>query len=198
MPEIGKALKHLRQILSIEAGQKQLTESLRLSHLDILHFFLEEGCSPGAGDIPIDLTWLDTLQRLESVGLIVLEADQIMTAYPFSAIDRGFNVTPVYGQTQAVCAFDALAVSSIFRVATRIDAICRLSNQAITMEQEYETLESAGTVFAAIDWSATDHSQSCSASPCTEMLFIGSPDLANDWQSENSSQRQLFKTVRSL
>ena len=192
MADIEMALQQLRSILPLAEGQDQLCEALRLTHLNILHFFLEQGHAPAHGDIPGELEWPAALQQLEAGGLIVLDTGSISTAYPFSAMDRGYHVTSAYGQVEAVCAFDALAISSMFRLPTRIDATCRLSGKAITIQQQGKKLETDGTVIAAIDWSAADNSQSCSASLCTEMLFIGNETLASEWHAEHSGRRQLF------
>ena len=192
MVDIAMALKQLRTILPLAAGQNQLCAARRFTHLDILHFFLKQGRAPTHDDIPSELEWIAALQQLEAAGLIVLDSGSISIAYPFSAGDRGYHVTSVHGQVEAVCAFDALAISSMFRLPTRIDATCRLSEKAITIQQDGKKLETDSTVIAAIDWSAADNSQSCSASLCTEMLFIGNQVLADKWQAEHPAQRQLF------
>ena len=192
MVDIAMALQQLRSILPLAAGQDQLCAALRFTHLNILHFFLEQGRAPAHGDIADELEWPAALRQLEAVGLIVLDTGCISTAYPFSAGDRGYHVTSVYGEVEAVCAFDALAISSMFKLPTRIDATCRLSEKAITIQQDGKKLETDSTVIAAIDWSAADNSQSCSASLCTEMLFIGNQVLADKWQAEHPAQRQLF------
>jgi hypothetical protein len=189
---IETSLKQLRDILPIENRQKQLTKALRLTHRLVMHFFFEEGCAPVSGDIPTDLSWQETITQLESAGLIALDRGNIVTAYPFSSVDRGYQITSRYGQTEAVCAFDALAISSMFKVLIRIDTFCRLSNQDITIHQDHDNIESNGTVIAAIDWSAVDSNQSCSASLCSEMLFIGNRELANEWQAIDRSQRDIF------
>jgi len=192
MPDIETALQRLRAILPLEAGQNQLPESLRLTHLLILRFFLEEGCAPTSGDITGDLEWSATLQQLETAGLIVLDAGCIAIAYPFSAGDRGYRVTSAYGRVEAVCAFDALAIGSMFSLPTRIDSHCQLSGEAITIQQNGQDFETELNVIAAIDWSAADSGKSCAASLCTEMLFIGNQSLADAWRAESSSQRELF------
>ena len=192
MVDIAMALKQLRSILPLAAGQNQLCAARRFTHLNILHFFLKQGRAPTHDDIPSELEWIAALQQLEAAGLIVLDSGSISIAYPFSAGDRGYHVTSVHGQVEAVCAFDALAISSMFKLPTRIDATCRLSEKAITIQQDGKKLETDSTVIAAIDWSAADNSQSCSASLCTEMLFIGNQVLADKWQAEHPAQRQLF------
>ena len=192
MADIETALQQLRTILPLAAGQNQLSQALRLTHLNILRFFLEQGRAPTKGDIPSGLEWSATLQQLEAVRLIVLANGSISTAYPFSAQNRGYHITTTFGPAEAVCAFDALAISSMFSLPTRIDATCRLSGKAITIQQQGSELETDDTVIAAIDWSAANDGQSCSASLCTEMLLIANEALADKWQAEQTTQRQLF------
>jgi len=192
VPDIEIALKRLRAILPLEAGQNQLSEPLRRAHRLILRFFLEKGCAPTRGDIPGDLEWSATVQPLATAGLIELDAGRIVAAYPFSAEARGYRVTSVYGQAEAVCAFDALAIGAMFSLPTRIDATCRASGEAISIQHNGDEFETARTVIAAIDWSAADSNQCCAASLCTEMLFIGNKSLACEWQAERPSQRELF------
>jgi len=192
IPDIEMALQRLRAILPIEAGQRQLCRSLRSTHQLLLCFFLEQGRAPVAGDLPGERNWPETLRRLDAAGLIVLDAGGIDSAYPFSARDRGYHVTSAYCQTEAVCAFDALAISSMFRLPTRIDATCRLGGEPIRIRQNGNELEADRNIVAAIDWSAADGDKSCAASLCTEMLFIGDESRATAWQAEQPSQRQLF------
>jgi hypothetical protein len=192
VPDIEMALRRLRALLPLEAGYIQLSAALRLSHLAILRFFLENGSAPTRGDIASDLQWPATLQALETAGLIVLDAGRIVAAYPFAAEDRGYQVTSEYGRAEAVCAFDALAIGSMFKLPTRIAATCRCSGAAITIQQVGDQFETERAVIAAIDWSAADSNKSCAASLCTEMMFIGDKPLADEWQARHRSQRELF------
>ena len=192
MPDIEQALQRLRALLPLAAGHIQLSAALHLVHLAILRFFLENGSAPIRGDIAGDMEWSETLHELETAGLIVLDAGCIVAAYPFAAEDRGYHVTSAYGQAEAVCAFDAMAIGSMFSLPTRIDATCRCSGAAITIQQVGDQFDTERAVIAAIDWSAADGSKSCAASLCTEMRFIGDQSLAVEWQAERRSQRELF------
>ena len=80
----------------------------------------------------------------------------------------------------------------MFRLPTRIDALCQLDGEPICIQQNGADLQADRSVFAAIDWSAADRDKSCAASLCTEMLFIGNESRAAAWQAEQPSQRQLF------
>lgn len=192
MSDIEIALTKLRTILPLEVAQLQLSEPLRRAHRSILCYFLESGRAPRAGEAQRDLDWFETLQQLETSGLIVLDSDSIVAAYPFSAVDRGFHVISTHGQVQAICAFDALAISPMFKLPTRIDASCRISGKAISILQDGDTLKTRQMVLGAIDWSAADNSRSCATSLCSEMIFIEGEKQAFDWLAENPEQRMLF------
>jgi hypothetical protein len=94
-----------------------------------------------------------------------------------------------------MCAFDALAVSSMFSMPTLIESSCRLSGQAIMIEQDRADIRvnaPAEPVFAAIGWNAAAGASSCSATLCTEMIFIAGEERAATWCSEDSDNRELF------
>lgn len=123
------------------------------------------------------------------------DAGAITGAYPFVNEAREFRVITSYGPANAMCAFDAFAVSSMFALPTLIESSCRLSGQAILIEQdgtEIRVVEPAEPVFAAIDWNAAAGASSCSATLCTAMIFITGEERAQNWRSEDSDNRELF------
>jgi hypothetical protein len=108
---------------------------------------------------------------------------------------REFRVVSDYGKANAMCAFDALAISSMFALPTRIDSRCRISGCHIVIEQNDASLrviEPDTAVFGAIDWDARDSAQSCSVSLCTEMMFIAGGDNADTWRDLKPAGRELF------
>lgn len=118
----------------------------------------------------------------------------ITGAYPFVDAARGFRVSTDYGPVESMCAFDALAVSSMFGLPTRIESRCRLSGQAILIEQDradINVIEPAGMVFAAIDWQAAVGAGSCSETLCLEMMFIAGARAATDWCADKA-EREIF------
>jgi hypothetical protein len=194
--KVDSAVQRLEQILPIRQKQTRLAEPLRQLHQKILRYYLEHGSAPQAADLGNPDDWQDAIVRLAADGIIVLnDSGDIAGAYPFSSEERDFRVTTQYGTVQAMCAFDALAVSSMFAVPTRIDAHCRLSARDIRIEQEggdIRLCEPDEPVLAAIDWNAGAEAGSCSATLCCEMFFAAGERPAQEWRDESPANRELF------
>ena len=194
--KIDNAIKRLEQNLPLRYNQVRLPQDLRRLHQSILWFSLKNGRAPRADDFPELDQWADALARLVEQKIILLDASGVITgAYPFVDQPRGFSVTSKYGAVQAMCAFDALAVSGMFAIQTQIDSHCRRSHCKIIIKQNAASLQVVTPdteVFAAIDWNARDSGSTCAESLCTEMMFIAGGDEAAFWQAENQSGRELF------
>lgn len=194
--KIDNAVKRLEQNLPLRYNQVRLPRYLRRLHQSILWFYFKHGRAPRADDFPDEDQWADALARLAEQNIILVDACGFITgAYPLVEKPRGFSVISKYGAVQAMCAFDALAISGMFREQTRIESHCRRSDCKIIIEQDAESLRLIKTdqqVFAAIDWNARDSRSSCADSLCTEMMFIAGEDEADNWQKENRSARELF------
>ena len=189
-------MARLEQNLPIRQRQTRLAQSLRHFHQWILRYFLERGVAPRAGDLTDAKDWQGGIERLAAEHIIVVnDAGDITGAYPFSSEARGFRVITSHGGVNAMCAFDALAVSSMFAMPTRIESSCQLSAQSIIIEQNHShirVLEPAEPVFAAINWAAAAEAGSCSETLCTEMLFIAGEERAETWRNADSNNRELF------
>ena len=196
LSKIENAVERLERNLPIRHNQTRLPESLRQLHRWILRYFLENGVAPGAGDLGDVDDWQGGIDRLAAEHIIVVDDRSAITgAYPFSNEAREFRVITNYGAVNAMCAFDALAVSSMFAIPTLIESCCRLSGQAIMIEQDRADIRvsaPAEPVFAAIDWDAAVGASSCSATLCAEMIFIAGEERMTNWCSEDSDNRELF------
>lgn len=194
--KIAAAIALLEQNLPLSRNQLSLPASLRQLHQSILRHYLENGRAPSAGELEYAGDTEQGLQRLAAANIIVLDQEAAITgAYPFVDEVREFRVITEHGAVNAMCAFDALAISSMFELPTRIVSRCRLSGCSIVIEQNdasLQVIEPKQAVFGAINWDARDSEQSCSASLCTEMMFIAGEDNAEAWHRENSASRELF------
>ncbi len=193
---ISNAVERLEQNLPLRGNQLKLPGELRQFHKNILWYYLEFNCAPRSGDIECPGDWAVAIRRLAKDKIIVTDdKDNITGAYPFTSEIRDFQVASEYGKVNAMCAFDALAISSMFKLSTRIESHCRLSGDPIVIEQDdsqIRQLEPNAKVLAAINWSAQDASKTCSVSLCTEMVFIIGESEARDWYLEDRENRQLF------
>ncbi len=195
--KITTAIARLEQNLPLRLNQIQLAEELRQLHKDILRHYLEFGRAPSMEDIDYAGDWLAAVRRLAIEKIIVIDEVGVITgAYPFNDEARGFRVVSDYGETNAMCAFDALAISSMFDLPTRIKSCCRVAGNQIVIEQDDKQLrvtQPNTVVFAAIGWGAQSSSKSCSATLCTEMTFIAGDAAARAWFDANPENRQLFR-----
>jgi len=192
MQKIEKAISRLEQNLPIRHKQTRLPPSLRQLHQSILRHYLEHGKAPELAS---------GAERLADEHIIVLDdSGNITGAYPFVNEARGFRVITEYGAANAMCAFDALAISSMFDLPTRIESQCAVSNQSIVIEQnddDISTIEPQQTVVAAINWAAAAGASSCSATLCCEMIFIAGEDNAARWQHADSGNREIFQLAEA-
>ena len=190
--KVESAAARLERNLPIRHNQARLAAPLRLLHQQILRHYLEHGIAPAAGDLGDARDSRAGLERLAAEHIIVLdEAGAITGAYPFVGAARGFRVVTSRGPVEAMCAFDALAVSSMFGVPTLIESRCRLSGQVILIAQDgadIRVVEPSAPVLAAIDWQAAAGASSCSATLCMEMMFIVGAGRAADWCAGGSGR----------
>ena len=121
--QIESAVKRLEQNLPLRYNQVRLPQELRQLHQSILWFYFRNGRAPRADDFPDVKEWADCLARLAEQKIILLDVSGVITgAYPFVDRARGFSVTSKYGTVQAMCAFDALAISGMFAMQTQIES----------------------------------------------------------------------------
>ncbi len=194
--KIVRATERLERNLPIRQNQAALPPPLRALHQRILRYYLEHGEAPSQGDVPGITDWRDTVERLVAAHVIVTDnAGTITGAYPFTSEERDFRLTTVHGGVRAMCAFDALAVSSMFGLPVRIESRCRVSRTNIVIQQrlgEIAVVVPARPVFAAIDWHAAAGAACCAATLCTEMVFIAGEENAAEWRAVDPEQRELF------
>ena len=199
--KIENAIERLEQNLPIRQNQTCLPATLRQLHQSILRYYLELGKAPLASDLDLVQDWNSGVEQLAAEHIIVLDdRGEITGAYPFVNESRNFRVITEYGPVNAMCAFDALAVSSMFGLPTRIESYCHVSDRNILIEQNGDDIliiEPQEPVAAAINWGAAAGASSCSATLCCEMIFIVGNENAASWQGENPDSRELFELTEA-
>ena len=92
-----------------------------------------------------------------------------------------------------MCALDALSVSPMFDKPTVIDSQCRVTGEAIQLEQNGSEF-SAGTVDAwfGINWGAAATDTVCAESLCMEMIFLANEAVAREWLAESPDTHEIF------
>jgi len=195
--KIESAIERLEQNLPIRQNQSRLPAHLRQLHQSILRYYLEHGKAPVAGDLDPVQDWDSGVEQLAAEHIVVLDdSSEITGAYPFVNEMRNFRVITEYGSVNAMCAFDALAISSMFGLPTRIESQCYVTKRNIVIKQngnDIFVIEPKKPVVAAINWTAAAGASSCSTTLCCEMIFIAGEDNATSWQSENPDRREIFE-----
>ncbi|MDH3762328.1 MAG: alkylmercury lyase family protein [Gammaproteobacteria bacterium] len=195
-PKIEQAVERLERNLPLRHNQMKLPQPLRRLHQSILRHYLEHGIAPRASELEYAGDCQSAIAQLGQEEIIVLDSSGAITgAYPFVDEQREFRVISEHGSVNAMCAFDALAISSMFSLPTRVESRCRVSGRGIAIQQddaEIRVIAPNAEVFAAINWDARDAARSCSASLCTEMMFIAGDDNAADWQGRSRGEHELF------
>ncbi len=195
-----RGLDRLNQRLPLALRQAQLPGPLRRLHRAILRGFGERGEPPTQGELGAWVEALDAaLERLAADDLIVRDgAGRVVGAYPMTREATNHRVELLGHSVNAMCAVDALAVSCMFGVETRIDSRCRVSGEPIVVRQlERSLLEVVPLgVQVGIRWQAPG---SCAAHTlCREMVFLADSSAASQWQAEDPEQYELFSLAEAL
>ena len=193
--KVSDALKRLNDILPLEAGLKSLSDEDAALYCKLLNSYAERGSTLTRDEVAelVD----DAEQSLNNVvasKLIVLdEAGNASGAYPFTSEEREHKVRINGVTTHCMCALDALAVSPMFDTTTEIDSLCRVTGEAIHIEQN-GTNFTAGTLEAwfGINWGAAKTDAVCAASLCMEMMFLSDETVARQWLAESPETREIF------
>jgi DNA-binding GntR family transcriptional regulator len=78
----------------------------------------------------------DALARLAAARIVVLQpvSGEILMAPPFSSVPTSFLVRTARHTAFANCAWDALGISAMMRVAAHIDSACGCCGERLTVE----------------------------------------------------------------
>lgn len=193
---IERAVQRRERNLPLRRNQLRLPQSSRQLHQSILRHYLKNRRAPAADEIEFAGCLKSALQRLAADNIILLDRSGLI-AGAYACVDeaREFRVVSAFGGVNAICAFDALAISSRFALPTRIESCCRITACPIVIEQDDDALrliEPELTVFGAIDWNAGDSGRSCAASLVTEMMFIAGDRSGASWRDEAPATRELI------
>lgn len=193
--QVSEALKRLNDILPLEAGLKALSDDDAALYCKLLNSYVERGSTLTRDEVAELVEDADqALYNVVASKLIVLDdAGNPSGAYPFTSEVREHKVHINGVTAHCMCALDALAVSPMFDVHTEIDSQCRVTGEAIHIEQDGTTFR-AGTLEAwfGINWGAAKTDTVCAASLCMEMMFLASETVANEWLAESPETREIF------
>ena len=195
---INSAVERLNHILPLAARHQALDASLQNLHKAILHSYVDTGRSLNRKKIAQYVDNVDEAAKIFGQNDLVVFDDngEPIGAYPFTMEKRDHTVT-VNGHTvHCMCALDALAVSPMFNLPTRVTSRCFVTNEPIIIQQQkLKTLNQtdAGDTYFGINWNAASDNSYCADSLCKEMIFLKNKTVADKWLSENPEQRQTFQ-----
>jgi len=193
--KINIAVKRLETILPLLSGFQSLNSKDAELYCRLLNGFVEQGVALTLDEMSdiVENTAL-SLANLEQSKLIVLDLEgRPNGAYPFTSQVREHKVNIDGISVFCMCALDALSVSAMFNRPTIIDSKCRVTGEAIHIEQCGSIFsDGALEVWFGINWGASVEDAVCAESLCMEMMFLVNSKTAEQWLSESRATREIF------
>lgn len=192
--KVNNAIRHLSRILPLQSNLASLDKHASNVYRKILTTFFKDGKPPS--DEPDNI-----IRLLADKDMITINSTcEITGAYPFIMEPRVHQVNINGYQLHAMCALDALAPGAMFKCQSRIDSQCAVTQQPLHIEIDNRTVMNSEPkdIYIGINWQAACSTQSCSDSLCTEMLFLSSRNIAENWLKENSEQREIFTLAEAI
>lgn len=195
--KVDNALEHLNRLLPLKEKQENCDPEIKKLHRQILRSFVENGRILTKEEMSRYVNNLDqAITALKNNDMVVFSCSgDPIGAYPFTMEPREHKVRVNGHEVHAMCALDALAVSPMFGMKTRISSKCRVTGEPITIEQSGETIENieeVGDVRFGIAWAAAGACSCCADSLCMEMMFLKEGRVAERWLAEAPNNREVF------
>jgi len=201
--KIDKALTRLISILPLKNNQDRCSPEIKKLHQAVLQSFVAQGHILNREEM---LTYTSNIDEavavLKKYDMVVFAASGEATgAYPFT-MDRREHVIQVNNHTvHAMCALDALAVSPMFNMDTKITSRCRVTNEVISISQSNTTinnLDDIPDVHFGIIWASVNTADSCANNLCMDMIFLRDAAIAQQWLTEDATNREIFNLVEAV
>lgn len=201
---IGSSVQRLNQLLPLKARQDRLSPAFRGLHRAVIVFLVMRGYPPARAEIAtlVGEQQIDAaLARLGNDDLVVLSADrrEILGAYPVTS-ETTPHVLEVNGHAiHAMCAVDALAISPLFDCPVRIHSRCRVTGEAIEIEQNGAHIVAARpvTTQVGVRWQAPS-GEGAAHSLCMEMVFLKDGDAAGQWHGGDLQNHSLYTLEQAM
>jgi hypothetical protein len=189
------ALERLDSILPLLSGLQSLSDEDAALYCKLLNNYVEQGRTLTREEASSHVSNIEqSLNNIVDSKLVVLDADgNPVGAYPFTSQEREHKVHINGVTAHCMCALDALSVSSMFSIPSIIDSVCRVTGDAIHLEQN-GTSFSGGTTDAwfGINWGAATSDIVCAESLCMEMIFLSNETVAHNWLAESPATQEIF------
>ncbi len=195
--KVNKALDRLISVLPLKEKQESCGPEIKGLHQKVLQSFVEQGRILSKQEMKQHVPNVDqAIATLKENDMVVFsETGEPVGAYPFTMEEREHKVNINHHDVHAMCALDALSVSCMFDMKTKISSVCRVTQDPIFIEQSGKTIENESAtkdVCFGIAWESASACSCCAQSLCMEMMFLKNKDTAKKWQSENPQDREIF------
>lgn len=201
--KVDNALGRLIDILPLKEKQESCGPDIKNLHQQILRSFVENGRILTKEEMARYVDDPDqAADVLKKNDMVVFSCDgDPIGAYPFTMEQREHKVRVNGHEVHAMCALDALSISPMFGIQTRIASRCRVTGDPVTIEQAGQTIENwaqAGDVHFGIIWGAAGTCSCCADSLCTEMMFLKDGRVAERWLAEEPGKREIFTLEEAM
>jgi hypothetical protein len=194
--KVVNAIERLNKILPLTERQQKLGKEQAEVYQNILHSYVERGASLSKNEIAQQVEDINAcIEVFKQNDMVVFDSDgEPIGAYPFTMEQREHKVVVNDNKVHCMCALDALAVSPMFDMETTIKSKCHVTAKPVSIHQRYHEImdaENNSDVFFGISWnSATNNC--CATSLCTEMIFLKGKGIADQWQANDTDNREIF------
>lgn len=176
--DLVEDVARLQQNFPLLARQRRLGAGAKRTHRRLLTALVRDGRPP----LDLDPAMVE---RLAAEDVIVTEGDRITGAYPVSLAATPHTISIGSNTIYAMCAIDAVAISPVWKVPTRIESECAVTGARIRVEQQPGSVEAEPSdLRLGVRWQAPRGS--ASTSMCREMVFLANPLVARRWQRDGS------------
>lgn len=193
LTKASEVVARLNAVLPLADRYAGLDSSQKQLYSHILNHLLSTGAAIAQADLAsryhMDVSAVMTvLQSLAAMDLIVVDTHgaQVIGAYPLTTENTPHQLTMGKVRLQAMCAFDALALSAISGQPLQISSCCAVTGSKISLQQQGDHFSriSPAPPLVGIRWQQTG---GCAAhSLCRDMVFLQDITAARQWAQDTS------------
>lgn len=190
---VASALPRVLTESRIHKRWGEMSGAVRAAHTTILRKYISAGQPPKLEDLDSEL-----LQNLAERDLIVLRAERIHAAYPFSTVPTRHSVTIDGVETAAVCAIDALGTAAMVHRPVAVSSTCpqceaklevSIAADGLTVEACHPDTARVWAGIVPIKGTAAD-------TQCQSMLMFCSEAHLEDWRKARPNSEGFSLSVQ--
>lgn len=217
-PRPGEPPCRLHALLPLKERQRLLDRQHVELHRAMLYSMLEKGrpltVQEIAGMLGSEQAARHAIALLAGYDLIVRKeaaltgeqaapdemADAPVGAYPMTTEQTPHRIKVNGHWLYAMCAVDALAVSTVFGIEVEVDSRCHVTGLPIRLHQKgrdiLDARPSSHELRVGIRW---QHTSPCAAHGlCRQMVFLRNAEVARQWQSDAPLTTELYTLAEAI